>query len=103
MHHTPPDLAPRCNRCRHRHLETLPCWAGRYVQIIRTVVFDTYGTDCWLCGHPDATTVDHVHPRSRGGTDALANLRPAHLFCNTGRGASPPRPPAVTVETSERW
>ena len=102
----PPDLAPACRRCRHRHLPALPCWGGRYSQQLRALVFETYGTDCWLCGHPGATTADHVQSRARGGTDTLDNLRPAHLFCNTGRGAAdaPSRAQlVVTVENSDRW
>jgi 5-methylcytosine-specific restriction endonuclease McrA len=102
----PPDLAPKCPRCRRHHLSTLPCWGGRYSQQLRRLAFETWGDECWLCGHPGATTVDHVKSRARGGTDALANLRPAHRFCNTGRGAGDPRPPTtspVTVEINERW
>lgn len=32
-------------------------------------------------------TVDHVVPRSKGGNDDIANLRPAHAHCNYARGA----------------
>jgi len=51
---------------------------------------------CWLCGgaiDPDAPTnspnqgtVDHLVPRSRGGSSGLANLRLAHRRCNVRRG-----------------
>src|SRR5262245_1082736 len=100
----PADLSPVCPRCHRRHLPTLPCWGGEYVQTIRAVVLETYGTDCWICGQPGATTSDHLQPRSRGGTDALANLRPAHPFCNTGRGAGDPGPSgSVATEQSEHW
>lgn len=98
----PPDLAPTCGRCRHRHLTSLPCWGGRWVQQLRRLVLETYGDTCWICGHPGADTADHLTPRSRAGTDALANLRPAHLFCNTGRGAATYQT-GVTVATSDRW
>ena len=37
---------------------------------------------CHLCGRSGADSVDHVLPRSRGGTNALTNLRAAHLTCN---------------------
>jgi 5-methylcytosine-specific restriction endonuclease McrA len=46
------------------------------------------GDLCWLCGKPldgDAT-LDHVVPRSKGGSDALANLKLAHGRCNHRRG-----------------
>jgi len=40
---------------------------------------------CWLCGGPGADSVDHVIPRVQGGTNEDANLRAAHLGCNSGR------------------
>ncbi|MGI8753582.1 MAG: HNH endonuclease [Acidimicrobiales bacterium] len=33
---------------------------------------------CHLCGHAGAEQVDHVVPRSQGGTDDVGNLAPAH-------------------------
>jgi 5-methylcytosine-specific restriction endonuclease McrA len=72
------------------------------VPALRALVFAEYGRTCWLCGADGADTVDHKQPRALGGTDALANLRPAHAYCNTGRGARPPAPGA-TAETSLRW
>jgi hypothetical protein len=78
------------------------------VKRFRELVFGTYGSTCWLCGHPGADTVDHVKPRAMGGTDTLDNLRPAHGFCNTGRGAGalsspPPTTGPVTEQISRRW
>lgn len=99
----PMDLVGKCTRCGRRHLGDLPCWGGRYSQQLTALVLEVKGTRCWLCGFPGATTADHVQPRSRGGTDALANLEPAHRFCNTGRGAADPRPRPVTAERSGRW
>jgi 5-methylcytosine-specific restriction endonuclease McrA len=34
-------------------------------------------------------TRDHVIPRSKGGTDHISNLRPAHHQCNRDRGDGP--------------
>jgi 5-methylcytosine-specific restriction endonuclease McrA len=98
-----PGLVAGCSRCRHRHLPDLPCWNGDRVPRFRALVFATYGTDCWLCGGPGADTVDHVQARAMGGTDALQNLRPAHAFCNTGRGAAPIPTPTTTMTTTDRW
>ena len=42
---------------------------------------------CHLCGGPSATTADHVIPRKHGGSNALSNLAPAHLSCNSARGS----------------
>lgn len=60
-----------------------------------------HGLPCWLCGHdirydikgpeagkhPDAFTLDHLVPLSKGG-DLLdpANARSAHRRCNSARG-----------------
>jgi 5-methylcytosine-specific restriction endonuclease McrA len=51
---------------------------------------------CWRCGqsvdrtvhkrHRLAPSADHILPVSRGGTHALANLRLAHVGCNSSRG-----------------
>jgi hypothetical protein len=82
-------LAPRCPRCRHRHLVELRCWAGRYVAQVLGLVLTTYGDTCCHCAQPGARSVEHVQPRSHGGTDDLANLLPAHLRCNQERGTRP--------------
>lgn len=47
---------------------------------------DYYGGLCWVCG-VTATTVDHVVPLARGGSNWPANLRPACKRCNFSRGA----------------
>lgn len=55
------------------------------------------GTNCSICGEPvDMTlnrnvsmmgpSVDHVIPRSRGGSDEPENLALAHLICNISKG-----------------
>lgn len=48
--------------------------------------WDFYGGCCWMCGMP-ATTIDHVLPLSRGGSEWPANLRPACNPCNARKGA----------------
>ncbi len=47
--------------------------------------FAFYGGRCWICGKP-ATTIDHVIPISKGGTNWPANLRPACRTCNARKG-----------------
>lgn len=52
---------------------------------------------CWLCGELTdreadvnsdyAPSLDHVAPRSQGGSHASENLRCAHRICNARRGA----------------
>lgn len=71
------------------------------------------GTDCGICGSPvDITltrsdglhcpSVDHIIPRSRGGSHDPSNLQLAHLRCNMAKsdrvGTSPVRSPAQRRE-----
>ena len=55
------------------------------------------GVPCHLCGfpiadwvvyqhHPLSGTIDHIIPRSMGGTDRASNRAPAHACCNWERG-----------------
>jgi 5-methylcytosine-specific restriction endonuclease McrA len=58
------------------------------------------GRSCGVCGDdvdmtkrlPDVLcpSVDHIIPRSRGGTDELANLQLTHLVCNMRKNADTP-------------
>lgn len=44
---------------------------------------------CYLCGKfvpYEEMTVDHVIPRSKGGSSSLKNLRPTHRKCNSDKG-----------------
>lgn len=55
-------------------------------------VLREYGDKCHICNEPIdlelartsrmGLTVDHVIPLSKGGTDEIHNLRPAHWICN---------------------
>lgn len=96
--------APRAGRPRHTHWYTKIMAQGRHGRPwrrIRAQVLAT-STQCWICGHPGADTVDHIIPLSLGGDPLdIANLRPAHHSCNSRRGnkISPPRP----TNTSRRW
>lgn len=45
--------------------------------------------ECYLCGEPipvEEATLDHVLPRSRGGTNQRDNQRWAHRRCNLLKG-----------------
>lgn len=44
-----------------------------------------YGDRCWICRAP-ATDTDHVKPLVGGGSNWPANLRPACMPCNRGKG-----------------
>ena len=66
-------------------------------------VIDTYGTDCHICNKPIdfnaarqcgkpgwewGLQIDHLHPLSKGGSDTIDNVRPAHGYCNNIKHAS---------------
>ncbi|MCM3577439.1 HNH endonuclease [Micrococcus luteus] len=64
-------------------------YGGRRVQRLRHLVAEAYPLVCVHCSKPltmQTMTVEHMLPRSRGGSDDLANLRPACGRCNFGRG-----------------
>lgn len=76
-------------------------WGTRATRRLAQLVRDTYGTTCYLCREPidmaapprtrRAFSVDHLTPRSKGGSNDLPNLRPAHFGCNASRGNRPIR------------
>jgi hypothetical protein len=45
------------------------------------------GCSCLYCGDP-SESIDHVHPRSRGGLSITRNCVPACLACNGSKGDS---------------
>ena len=51
---------------------------------LRILIRDSYC--CQYCGSEDATTVDHVLPISKGGTDDPDNLVAACTRCNYSKG-----------------
>ena len=61
---------------------------------VRIQVLDEHGMVCWLCLKDIAERrdlhLDHVVPRSLGGSDEVENLRPAHSKCNIRRGNRDP-------------
>lgn len=89
---------PSCPLCRQRLPETRQqpkgpkrtnktSWTRKRVR--RLMARD--GTACWICGIEltiDTATLDHIIPRSKGGTFALHNLRLACSPCNNKRGNS---------------
>jgi 5-methylcytosine-specific restriction endonuclease McrA len=59
------------------------------------------GAQCWLCKGPFElkgplkATIDHIIPRSLGGTDRMDNLKLAHRLCNRKRGSEDPNSPST--------
>lgn len=85
-------------------------WGGRKVKNLARLAVSIYGSSCCYChepieskyaneriyghNHPKRLSLEHLLPRSCGGSDSIENLRPCHLGCNARRGAKrrPPRP-----------
>jgi 5-methylcytosine-specific restriction endonuclease McrA len=41
---------------------------------------------CLACGQPGPSTIDHIIPLARGGTDSVGNLAPLCGPCNSSKG-----------------
>ncbi|MBD2041743.1 HNH endonuclease [Microcoleus sp. FACHB-672] len=55
-------------------------------------LIEKFGSCCCWCHKffPEAeVTLDHLHPRSKGGSNSLENLQLACFRCNNSRGNSP--------------
>ena len=63
---------------------------------LRILLYQIGGTFCALCGNPlpapasAGVEIDHVQPRSQGGSDSLSNLRLVHASCNHSRQSRQP-------------
>ena len=54
---------------------------------VREYVFTKWGRKCVYCDKEDIPlNLDHVHPRSRGGSNRPSNLLPACISCNRRKG-----------------
>lgn len=65
-------------------------------------LIDIFGSYCWWCGKSmsiDKLTIEHVLPKSRGGSNSFENLKLACLTCNRSRGNSL-FPPGVKLPVS---
>lgn len=50
-------------------------------------LFEEFGKMCYYCRISKATSLDHVTPISKGGTNNINNLVPACISCNSKKGA----------------
>lgn len=66
-----------------------------------------YTFDCALCsvtiGKPQYLTIDHIIPKSCGGSDEYENLQPAHRLCNERKGNQEPEVLFEVYKPSERY
>lgn len=67
-------------RARKKHLRNE---AAR----LRHKVYRAYGGTCYICGEIGASSIDHVIPLIKGGTNDLSNLRLVHEECNKMKGS----------------
>lgn len=68
-----------------------------YAPIVKTSIYARDGWICGICGQavdsatpwpdPMSASLDHVVPLSKGGPHLPHNVRLAHLWCNSERGA----------------
>jgi hypothetical protein len=64
----------------------------RQVPLTRRNVFHRDGHTCQYCGcSNEALSIDHVFPRSRGGSDSWDNVATACLPCNVRKANRTPR------------
>jgi 5-methylcytosine-specific restriction endonuclease McrA len=86
-------------------------WSGRWRQQLTARVLAVKGTVCHLCRGDGADSADHRVPRSKGGSDSIDNLEPAHQGCNSLRGdmdltdwfATHPVPRRPALAPSRQW
>jgi 5-methylcytosine-specific restriction endonuclease McrA len=70
----------------------------RQVPLTRRNVFHRDSHICQYCGHGgDNLSIDHVVPRSRGGTDSWENVATACLPCNVRKANRTPREAAMPL------
>lgn len=71
---------------------------GQPTKSLKALVFETYGNRCLACGAEDLSyalngrmeadvmiTIDHVIPKSKGGTNDINNLQPLCKPCNNAK------------------
>lgn len=89
--------AGKAARARQNHVRRMRM-RGSQAEVERFSPMEIFHRDGWRCGvchrkvprkpfpHPLSATLDHLIPLSEGGPHTRANVRLAHLRCNTERG-----------------
>ena len=91
----------RCSR-RYREQvlrqERLSYRESRRTKTFKTNLYWKGQGNCGICHHsidttlnypdPKSFSVDHIIPLSKGGSERIENLQPAHLACNLAKGNS---------------
>jgi 5-methylcytosine-specific restriction endonuclease McrA len=71
-------------------------------KITRRAVFARDGWTCQYCGSRSNLTVDHVIPRSKGGTSSWENIVASCAPCNRRKGDRLPRQAGMTPRRPPR-
>ncbi|MCT0219400.1 HNH endonuclease [Synechococcus sp. CS-1329] len=70
----------------------------KQLPLTRRNVFQRDSHSCQYCGYQgEQLSIDHVIPRSRGGTDTWENVTTACLRCNVRKGSRTPREAAMPL------
>jgi len=85
-----PERLLQNNRRKRAHKRNVP--SEKYT---KEDILATWGTNCHLCKKPIdlgaprrskyGLQLDHVMPISKGGHDTIANVKPAHAYCNQSK------------------
>ena len=93
----PPGASPSVVRLRH--YVRVPY--QRAVPLNRRTVFQRDGHRCQYCGR-QAENLDHVVPRSQGGSHVWSNVVAACRRCNTKKGGRTPREAGLRLVSAPR-
>lgn len=77
----------------------------KYYEVVRPTRQAVFKRDkhlCQYCGSRADLTIDHVHPRSRGGEDTWENLVAACQKCNNRKGDRRPDEAGMILNTTPR-
>ncbi|MCS7081735.1 MAG: HNH endonuclease [Bacteroidetes bacterium] len=85
--HSPSTRLPLPSIIRLRYYVAIP---HKRVMLSRRNVLRRDGFRCQYCGSRERLTVDHVVPKSKGGTDSWENLVTACTACNNRKGNRTP-------------
>jgi hypothetical protein len=54
----------------------------------RTAIKEHWNNQCVYCGSSNNLTLDHVHPKTKGGHDTARNVVPACRSCNQSKSST---------------
>ncbi len=79
-------------------------WVGSFSARQWLALIDECDARCYLCGQqfpPDALEPEHIVPLSRGGKNAITNIKPACHHCNSAKGGKTEAEYLACLETKE--